>query len=93
MTAMRPRPLLGRVALALAVFTAGAPVSTQTSDDRQQAAIWYEAFSKHDPDLLGTVLEDDWLETPSAERGGKQAAMELLVSLTIVFPDFGWLVR
>ena len=85
---MRRGSLVSRFALALAVLTVGGSVSAHESDNRQRAAIWYEAFSMHDPDLLGTVLADDWYETPSAERGGKQTAMKLLVSLTTVFPDF-----
>ncbi|WP_164745134.1 ester cyclase [Stenotrophomonas indicatrix] len=79
---------MSRLALALAVLTGGTPANALDLDNSHRAAIWYEAFSKHDPDLLGTVLADDWYETPSAERGGKQTAMKLLVSLTTVFPDF-----
>lgn len=86
--AVRREPLLSRLVLALAVLTAGASTSAHAIDNRQRAAVWYEAFSKHDPDLLATVLADDWYETPSVERGGKKTAMKLMVSLTTVFPDF-----
>lgn len=81
----RPR---GRLALALAVLTAAFSGDAQELDNRSRAAIWYQAFSLHDPELLGTVLADDWYETPSEERGGKQTGMNLLIYLTTVFPDF-----
>jgi steroid delta-isomerase-like uncharacterized protein len=81
------RPL-GRLALALATLLATFSGNAQEVDNRPGAAIWYQAFSLHDPELLGTVLADDWYETPSEERGGKQTGMNLLVYLTTVFPDF-----
>jgi len=79
---------MNRIALAMSMLMLGTPALAQDSDNKRQAVVWYEAFSKHDPELLGSVLADDWYETPSAERGGKQVGMKLLVSLTTVFPDF-----
>lgn len=79
---------LGGLALALATLVATVSGNAQEVDNRPGAAIWYQAFSLHDPELLGTVLADDWYETPSEERGGKQTGMNLLVYLTTVFPDF-----
>ena len=60
---------------------------------KAEAAIWYEAFSKHDPQLLGSILADDWYETPSDERGGREVGMHLLVRLTTIFPDFNIEIR
>lgn len=63
-------------------------VAAEPRDHKPAAALWYQAFSQHDPQLLGSVLADDWYETPSPERGGREAGMKLLASLTTVFPDF-----
>ena len=78
---------LGGFALALATLVATFSGNAREVDNRPAAATWYQAFSLHDPELLGTVLADDWYETPSEERGGKQTGMNLLVYLTTVFPD------
>jgi steroid delta-isomerase-like uncharacterized protein len=63
-------------------------LASESRDHKREAAVWYQAFSGHDPRLLDTVLADNWYETPSAERGGREVGMRLLVSLTTVFPDF-----
>jgi steroid delta-isomerase-like uncharacterized protein len=57
---------------------------------KQIAAVWYEAFNKKDPELLGTVLGEGWYETPSAPdaQPGRETAKQLLVQLTTIFPDF-----
>lgn len=87
-----------RYASAIAIAIAGLMMSTlahaaDARDYKKEAAIWYEAFSKHDPQLLGNVLSDHWYETPSAERGGREIGMKLLVRLTTVFPDFNIEIR
>lgn len=83
-----------RFALAMTGLMMASPsLAAEPRDYKREAAIWYEAFSQHDPQLLGSVLADDWYETPSAERGGREAGMKLLVSLTTAFPDFKAEVR
>jgi len=83
-----------RFAAVLAMLMMTSPVSAaEMRDYKQEAAIWYEAFSKHDPQLLGSILGSDWYETPSTERGGREMGMRLLVSLTTTFPDFKIEVR
>jgi steroid delta-isomerase-like uncharacterized protein len=62
-------------------------------DCKGRAAVWYEAFSKHDPQLLGSILAEDWYETPGPDRGGREAGIQLLATLTNVFPDFTAEVR
>jgi steroid delta-isomerase-like uncharacterized protein len=66
---------------------------TEFRDYKCEAAVWYEAFSKHDPRLLSSVLAEDWYEMPSSDRGGREAGMKLLTMLTTVFPDFRAEVR
>lgn len=83
-----------RFALAMTGLMAAFPsAATEPRDYKREAAVWYEAFSKHDPQLLGSVLAEDWYETPSSERGGRKAGMKLLATLTAVFPDFNAEVR
>lgn len=83
-----------RFALAMTGLMAAFPsAATEPRDYKREAAVWYEAFSKHDPQLLGSVLAEDWYETPSSERGGREAGIKLLVMLTAVFPDFNAEVR
>ena len=83
-----------RLALAMASLMWAPPsAATEPRDYKREAAIWYEAFSKHDPQLLGSVLAEDWYETPSSERGGREAGIKLLATLTTVFPDFNAEVR
>lgn len=78
-----------RFALAMTGLMAAFPsAATEPGDYKREAGIWYEAFSKHDPQLLGSVLAEDWYETPSSERRGREAGIELLTALTAVFPDF-----
>jgi predicted ester cyclase len=69
----------------MAASQAGA---AEPRDYKQRAAIWYSAFSAHDPQLLGSVLDEHWYETPSEDRGGREVGMKLLVALTTTFPDF-----
>ena len=83
-----------RFALAMTGLMSAFPsAATEPRDYKREAAVWYEAFSKHDPQLLGSVLAKDWYETPSSERGGREAGMKLLTTLTTVFPDFNAEVR
>jgi steroid delta-isomerase-like uncharacterized protein len=67
--------------------------TTEPRDYKREAAVWYAAFSKHDPQLLCSVLAKDWYETPSSERGGREAGIKLLATLITVFPDFNAEVR
>ncbi|AXQ31465.1 ester cyclase [Solimonas sp. K1W22B-7] len=73
---------------AAALLVAGLCDVAHARDNRKEAALWYEAFSKHDAELLGSVLSEDWHETPSEEPVGRAAGMKLLRWLTTVFPDF-----
>jgi len=78
-----------RFVLAMTGLMAAFPsAAAEPRDHKREAAIWYEAFSKHDPQLLGSVLAEDWYETPSSERRGREAGIKLLTKLTTVFPDF-----
>lgn len=59
----------------------------------QQTAIavkWYEAFDKNRPDILETILSDDWQELPNARETarGPQTAKGGLKMLHTTFPDF-----
>ena len=83
-----------RFALAMTGLMAAFPsAATEPRDYKREAAVWYEAFSKHDQQLLGSVLAEDWYETPSSERGGREAGIKLLATLTTVFADFNAEVR
>lgn len=81
------------LAFAMTGLPAFSSAATEPRDYKREAAVWYEAFSKHDPQLLSNVLAEDWYETPSAERGGREAGIKLLAALTGVFPDFKAEVR
>jgi len=48
--------------------TLGFSQAEAKTDLKKQAALWYEAFDKHDPAILDKVLADDWYETPSKNR-------------------------
>ena len=36
------------------------------NDYKQQATLWYEAFSKKDPAILDRILSEDWVDIPSS---------------------------
>jgi len=48
--------------------------ATEPRDYKREAAVWYEAFSKHDPQLLGSILAKDWYETPLQNAAGAKPA-------------------
>src|SRR5207253_5332894 len=74
----------------VSAFTTTLTVGENMRTQKEIAAVWYEAFNKEDAELLGTVLSENWYETPSAPdiKPGREAAKDLLVQLTTIFPDF-----
>ena len=75
--------------LALSLFIAADAGAKSTY--KKDAALWYEAFDKHDASILDKVLSKEWQEFPVA-AGAKPAGFEdvkkMLVKLTTTFPDF-----
>src|SRR5258705_3913217 len=59
------------------------------NDDKKQAALWYEAFSKNDPAILDRILSENWVDIPSApgQPSGPEAGKTLLAMLTTTFPE------
>jgi steroid delta-isomerase-like uncharacterized protein len=65
------------------------------NDDKKQAALWYEAFSKKDPAILDRILSDDWVDIPSppGTPPGPTGVKPLLVRLTTTFPDLNLTIK
>ena len=57
--------------------------------DRRNVALWYDAFSKKDPDLFDRILSTNWVDIPPApdQPPGPAGARQILVELTTAFPD------
>ena len=57
--------------------------------DKKNVSLWYEAFSKKDPALLGRILSTNWVDIPPApdQPPGPAGATQILVELTTAFPD------
>jgi steroid delta-isomerase-like uncharacterized protein len=77
-----------RILTASSLLMMAASTAKAKTDLKQKAALWYEAFDKHDPSILDKVLSDDWYEMPSDKKGGKEVGKKLLIMLTSIFPDF-----
>ena len=65
------------------------------NDDKKQAALWYEAFSKNDPAILDRILSENWVDIPSApgQPSGPEAGKTLLAMLTTTFPDLNLTIK
>ena len=57
---------------------------------KQIASQWYEAFARHDVELLDRILAPNWVDIPSppAVPHGPEAAKAAMAMLTSAFPDF-----
>jgi steroid delta-isomerase-like uncharacterized protein len=62
---------------------------------KETAALWYKAFSTHDPALLDRILSDSWVDIPAPEGqpSGSAGAKQILAQLTTAFPDFTITIR
>ena len=65
------------------------------SDYKQQATLWYEAFSKGDPTILDRILSEDWVDIPSSPGtpSGPTGVKPLLTRLRITFPDLNLTIK
>jgi hypothetical protein len=52
--------------------------------DKNNASLWYDAFSKKDPDLFDRILGTNWVDIPPApnQPPGPAGARQILVELT-----------
>jgi steroid delta-isomerase-like uncharacterized protein len=77
-------------AAALALMLSTPASAGAESAEKQVARLWYDAFTRHDPALLGSILADDWVDIPSPpeEQAGPVVGKKLLARLTESFPDF-----
>ena len=57
--------------------------------DKENVSLWYDAFSKKDPDLFDRILSANWVDIPPApnQPPGPAGARQILVELTTAFPD------
>ena len=76
------------VALAL-MLSAPASVGAESAE-KQVTLLWYEAFTRHDAALLGSILGENWIDIPSPpeQQKGPEGGKRLLTQLTTSFPDF-----
>jgi steroid delta-isomerase-like uncharacterized protein len=67
-------------------------MSAHAADRDSQKSIvmsWYEAFDKHDPALLDSILSETWVDIPPAPNQplGPVGAKQILAELTQAIPD------
>lgn len=76
--------------LAATLLAVQASAAPPADEPRQIASQWYEAFARHDPGLLDTILAPDWVDIPSPPTAphGPAAAREAMARLVDAFPDF-----
>ncbi len=76
--------------LAGTLLTAQAGAAPAAGEPRQIASRWYDAFARHDADLLDTILAPNWVDLPSPPTAphGPAAAREAMAMLFGAFPDF-----
>jgi len=57
--------------------------------NKNNVALWYDAFSKKDPKLLDKILARTWVDVPPApsQPPGPAGAKQILAELTNTFPD------
>ena len=89
---MKKRSLLLAVpaAAALALRLSAPAAAGAESAEKQVARLWYEAFTRHDAALLGSILGENWVDIPSPPepQKGPEICKMLLTQLTASFPDF-----
>src|ERR1700752_2886796 len=63
--------------------------AAQSSSDKANVSLWYEAFTKNDPSRLDRILAKDWVDIPPApnQPAGPAGAKQILVELETTFPD------
>lgn len=56
---------------------------------RKDVTIWYEAFNTKDPQLIDTIVSEDWDDIPLApgQPAGREGMKHLVAQLTTIFPD------
>jgi hypothetical protein len=56
--------------------------------DKNNVSLWYDAFSKKDPDLFDRILTTNWVDIPPApdQPPGPAGARQILVELTTACP-------
>jgi steroid delta-isomerase-like uncharacterized protein len=61
-----------------------------TMNNKKNVAIWYDAFNRKDPALMGKIIDANWVDIPSApnQKPGLEGMKDLLTGLTTTFPDF-----
>ena len=67
----------------------------EMTDYKNQATLWYEAFSKNDPAGLDRILSEDWVDIPSppGTPAGPSRAKPLLAMLTTTFSDLNLTIK
>lgn len=65
------------------------------NDYKQQATLWYEAFSKGEPTILDRILSEDWVDIPSSPGtpSGPTGVKPLLARLRTTFPDLNMTIK
>jgi steroid delta-isomerase-like uncharacterized protein len=58
--------------------------------NKQDITLFYEAFNKKDPALFDRILNENWIDIPTApgQPAGRAGVKPLLAQLTTTFPDF-----
>lgn len=64
--------------------------ASAANEPKQVASQWYEAFARHDTELLEKILAPNWVDIPSPPNTphGPEAAKATMAMLVTVFPDF-----
>jgi steroid delta-isomerase-like uncharacterized protein len=64
-------------------------VVSAATEPKQIASQWYEAFARHDAELLERILAPNWVDIPSppAAPHGPGAAKATMAMLVSAFPD------
>src|SRR5918999_4346833 len=80
-------------ALCLLLCSCGAREDMQ--NNKKQAALWYEAFSKNDPTILDRLLSEDWVDIPSppGTPAGPAGVKPILARLKTTFPDLNLTIQ
>jgi steroid delta-isomerase-like uncharacterized protein len=62
----------------------------QLPGNKERVRDWYEAFDKHDPALIDTILSRDWTDIPAMpnQAVGPVGAKQVLGMIEQTFPDF-----
>jgi len=67
-----------------------ASAASAANEPKKIASQWYEAFARHDAELLERILAPDWVDIPSPPTAphGLAAAKATMAMLVSAFPDF-----